>query len=84
MQRKRQILKNPFDDDMPPLGPRNPFADEDDRGHPASTIEHASARIRRLKSQVGSDGLTLAATRELLDQVTTALDAAARAIRRLE
>lgn len=75
-------MKNPFGDDVPPPGPRNPFADDDDvLGDPASTIEHASARIRRLKSQVGSDGLTPSATRELIDQLGHALDAAARAIR---
>jgi hypothetical protein len=75
-------VKNPFaDEPPPPPGPHNPFGDElpDD---PASTIEHASARIRRLKSQVGSDGLTLAGTRELLDQVSTALDAVARSLRK--
>jgi hypothetical protein len=75
-------VKNPFGGELPPLGPRNPFAEEGDgRDDPASIIEHASARIRRLKGQVGSDGLTLAATRELLDQVTMALDAVARALR---
>jgi hypothetical protein len=74
-------VKNPFGDETtPPPGPRNPFGDAppDD---PASTIEHASARIRRLKGQVGSDGLTLAGTRELLEQVSTALDAVARSLR---
>lgn len=64
----------------------NPFGDEPDEGgrdggDPAATIEHSAARIRRLKSLVGAEGLTLSATRELLDHVATALDAAARAIR---
>jgi hypothetical protein len=75
-------VKNPFGDEMPALGPRNPFQDENGPDDLPSTIEHASARIRRLRSQVGSDGLTLAATRELIDQVTIALDAAARALRK--
>lgn len=64
----------------------NPFGDEErrqerDTGDPAATIEHSAARIRRLKSLVGAEGLTLSATRELLDHISTALDAAARAIR---
>lgn len=76
-------MKNPFGKEpLPPPGPRNPFADADLPDDPASTIEHASGRIRRLKGQVGSDGLTLAATRELLDQLTTALDAVARSLRK--
>jgi hypothetical protein len=76
-------VKNPFGDEpLPPRGPRNPFAEDDGLpGDPASTIEHASARIRRLKAQVGSDGLTLAGTRELLDQISIALDSVARALR---
>lgn len=64
--------KNPFGDDEP-SGPTP--------GDEAATIEHAAARIRRLKSQVGAEGLTLSATRELLDHISTALDAAARALR---
>jgi hypothetical protein len=77
-------VKNPFGDDLPDPKPRNPFADPDavPDDDPASTIEHASARIRRLRGQVGADGLTPSALRDLLDQVTTALDAAARAVRR--
>ncbi len=63
--------KNPFGDDEPGQEP----------GDEAATIEHAAARIRRLKGQVGAEGLTLSATRELLDHVSTALDACARAIR---
>jgi hypothetical protein len=75
-------MKNPFGDDVSIPAPHNPFADDDDAlGDPASTIEHASARIRRLKGQVGSDGLTPSATRDLIDQLAHALDAAARAIR---
>lgn len=62
---------NPFGDDEPGSGP----SDE------AARIEHAAARIRRLKSQVGAEGLTLSATRELLDHVSAALDAVARALR---
>jgi hypothetical protein len=81
------VVKNPFGDDpLPPLGPRNPFADDPDAtpdSDPAGTLEHAAARIRRLKAQVGADGLTPSATRELIDHLTLALDVAARAIRKL-
>ncbi|NIP79957.1 MAG: hypothetical protein GWM90_12330 [Gemmatimonadetes bacterium] len=77
-------------DDLLGGGPRpgrkpNPFGDDDpadrDSGDPGATIEHAAARIRRLKSLVGAEGLTLSATRELLDHISTALDAVARALR---
>lgn len=76
--------RNPFGEDPPQPRVPNPFGDEDPDApdaDPADTIEHASARIRRLRSLVGSEGLTLSGTRELLDQVTKALDAVARALR---
>ena len=75
--------QNPFGAD-PEREPKNPFGEEPDRGperDPASTLEYSAARIRRLKSLVGSEGLTLSATRELLDHIATALDAAARGLR---
>jgi hypothetical protein len=77
-------VKNPFGDHpLPPTGPRNPFADPDAMpdGDPADTVEHLSARIRRLKAQVGADGLTPSATRELIDQLCVALDTIARGLR---
>jgi hypothetical protein len=79
-------VKNPFGDDAPMPGAHNPFTDPDAEpaDDPASSIEHASARIRRLRGQVGADGLTPSATRELIDQLTTALDAAAKGIRRTD
>lgn len=78
-------MKNPFGDDAPqPPRLRNPFGSEpgdapDD--DPAARIEHACARIRRMKALVGADGLPPSANRELLDHIATALEAAARAIR---
>ena len=72
---------NPFGDE-PLSKPRvNPFGDEDDSGDPIGRIEHASRKIRRLRSQMGADGLTPSAARELIDELTSALDAAARALR---
>ena len=76
---------NPFGDEELARKPKNPFGDDEpgepDGGDPAATIEYSAARIRRLKSLVGSEGLTLSATRELLDHISTALDAMARSIR---
>ena len=78
---------------------KNPFGDEDDiqstKEHPfgetgevgvagaAARIEHAARKIRGLRRQLGSEGFTLAATRELVDELTASLDAAARALREL-
>lgn len=79
--------KNPFDDDLRASGsrPSNPFGEEPsepvDPADAAGTIEHAAARIRRLKQQVGAEGLSLSATRELIDQLARALDAMAASIR---
>jgi hypothetical protein len=81
--------RNPFGDEEPDRpGPVNPFgepADPDapsaDPDDPAGTIAYSAARIRRLKNLVGSEGLTLSGTRELLDHISAALDATARALR---
>lgn len=65
----------------------NPFGEEErteSPGDAAQRIEHAARRIRGLRSQLGSEGLTLSATRELIDELTSALDAAARALRAIE
>lgn len=81
--------RNPFGDDLPPSRPVNPFGDEGSResadpADAAAAIEQAAARIRRIKGLVGAEGLTLSATRELLDQINAALEAVARALRGLE
>lgn len=75
---------NPFDD--VPLTPKrvNPFGDAPETvstEESISRIEHASRSVRRLKQQLGAEGLTLSATRELIDEVSHALDAAARVLR---
>lgn len=76
--------KNPFGDDEP--GPRraNPFGDEGGDLDPIERIEHAARKIRTLRMQMGAEGLTLSATRVLIDELTSALDAAARALRERE
>jgi hypothetical protein len=76
---------NPFDEPFSP-GRVNPFDDEE---QPVTTdesirrIEHAGRTVRRLKQQLGAEGLTLSATREMIDELSRALDATARALRDL-
>lgn len=81
--------KNPFgDDDIPAPRAASPFGDDDRErltpGEAATAIEHAAARIRRLKGLVGAEGLTASGSRELMDQLNDALRAMARALRGLD
>jgi hypothetical protein len=81
------MRKNPFGDD--PEGPRkaNPFGPGDDSMSAADAairIEQAARKIRGLRMQLGAEGLTLPATRELIDEVASALEASARALRRVQ
>ena len=78
--------KNPFGEELPQKSKVNPFGEDADEGGPegaATRIEHAARKLRGLRHQAGAEGLSVPATRELLDEVATALDAAARAIRDL-
>jgi flagellin-like hook-associated protein FlgL len=75
-------VKNPFGDDVSGPARRNPFASDEGSDLDAITrIEHAARKIRGLRTQLGAEGLTLSATRELIDELSAALDAAARALR---
>jgi hypothetical protein len=77
--------KNPFDENPAPQR-TNPFGDADEPvsvGDSLNRIEHAARTIRRLKQQLGAEGLTLSATREMIDEVSRALDATARVLRDL-
>lgn len=47
---------------------------------PARRIRAAVVKLRSLRSQVGHDGLTPAAARTLLDEVSAALEACASAV----
>lgn len=47
---------------------------------PSRRIRAAATRIRGLRGQVGPDGLTPAATRTLIDELTGALEACAGAL----
>lgn len=80
------MSKNPFGDDNPSGRKVNPFGEETGRGaveEAAHRTEHAARKIRALRMQLGAEGLTLSATRELIDEVTGSLDAVARALRDL-
>jgi hypothetical protein len=74
-------MVNPFGDD--PTGPKrtNPFGDDGGDLDPIERIEHAARKIRTLRTQMGAEGLTLSATRVLIDELTAALDAAAKGLR---
>jgi len=76
--------ENPFGDDFPTRRKVNPFGDEPDAADltvAIARVEQAAVKIRGLRSQLGAEGLTLPATRLLIDEITTALDAVARALR---
>lgn len=78
---------NPFGEEPTPAPRRvNPFGEEEPTESPtaaAQKIEQAARKIRGLRSQLGAEGLTLSATRELIDELAGALDAAARALREI-
>jgi flagellin-like hook-associated protein FlgL len=82
------MSKNPFGEDKPFVPQRvNPFAEGEDGGtmeDALGRIEHAARAIRRLKSQLGAEGLTLSATRDMIDELSLALEATARALRDLD
>jgi len=72
---------NPFGEEH--QGPKrsNPFGDDGGDLDPIERLEHAARKIRTLRTQLGAEGLTLAATRVLIDEVSAALDAAAKGLR---
>jgi hypothetical protein len=78
--------KNPFGDDVEEKKKVNPFG-EGVSGDPlrdgADKLEQAALKIRGLRRQLGAEGLPPQAERELLDEIGSALDAAARALRSL-
>jgi flagellin-like hook-associated protein FlgL len=79
--------RNPFGDENAPRRRVNPFADAEQTGtfeDALGRIEHAARTVRRLKGQLGAEGLTLAATREMIDELSLALEATARALRDLD
>ena len=78
--------KNPFGEGPVERQRVNPFGDEEavvSHAEAATRIEHAARKIRNLRSQLGAEGLSVPATRELIDEVATALEMSARALRNL-
>lgn len=79
---------NPFGDEQPvPSGRVNPFGEDRSTGdvrEAADRVEEAARRIRMLRTQMGAEGLTMAGTRSLIEELSGALDSAARALRTLE
>ncbi len=80
------MADNPFGGDFPRSKRVNPFGPDEGGRTPeeaASRMEHAARKIRALRSQVGAEGMTIPATRELIDEVAAALEAGADALRGL-
>ena len=79
--------KNPFGDEPLDKKKINPFG-ENVTGDPladgAERLEQAALKIRGLRRQFGAEGLPPQAERDLLDEIGSALDAAARALRSLQ
>ena len=76
--------KNPFGDAPIDKQKINPFGEElsgDPLQDGAERLEQAAIKIRSLRRQLGAEGLPPQAERELLDEIGSALDAAARALR---
>jgi flagellin-like hook-associated protein FlgL len=77
---------NPFGEPASPKPKVNPFGEDASAGsitEAAIRMEQAARKIRQLKSQMGAEGLTLQATRDLIDEISAALDAGSRAIKDL-
>jgi hypothetical protein len=74
---------NPFGDDAGAPQRVNPFGDDDAEAgvDAAARLEHAAGKIRRLRSQLGAEGLTPGAMRELMDALASGFEAAAQAVR---
>jgi len=80
------MAENPFGGDLPRSRRVNPFGPGEENRSPdeaADRMEHAARKIRALRSQVGAEGMTIPATRELIDEVAAALEAGADALRGL-
>lgn len=78
------MTKNPFDDIQ--TGRVNPFGDDEDPTTFEDSIlriEHAARTIRRLKNQIGAEGITASANREMIDELSKALNATASALKDL-
>ena len=78
--------KNPFGDNAAKPGKTNPFGEDPEDlsvDEAANRIEQSARKIRNLRSQLGAEGLSIPATRELIDEVAKALEASASALRNI-
>ena len=78
--------KNPFGDNASKPGKTNPFGEDPEDlsvDEAANRIEQSARKIRNLRSQLGAEGLSIPATRELIDEVAKALEASASALRNI-
>ncbi|MGQ0814810.1 MAG: hypothetical protein ACT4O1_10135 [Gemmatimonadota bacterium] len=81
------MTKNPFGEPYEAKQKASPFGDDAPVGsiaEAATRMDHAARKIRQLKTQLGAEGLTLNATRDLIDEISAALDAGAKALRDLD
>ena len=77
--------KNPFGDDRGAPPKANPFGETEEDvsvSEAVARIEGAARKIRNLRSQLGAEGLSIPATRELIDEIAKALEASASALRK--
>ncbi len=78
------MARNPFGEDLSGPKRESPFGPAEAGRSPAAAadrMEQAARKIRGLRSQIGAEGLTIPATRELIDEVASALEAGAAALR---
>lgn len=69
-------LANLFRDPPADDRPTSPFGeDASGGGTPETRLRNAIVRLRHVRAQAGSDGLTPSATRTLLDELVRALEA---------
>lgn len=77
-------LSRLFGEDVDPGQPESgPFADRSAGSDPVGHIRESAIRLRRVRAQIGSEGLSPAGTRALLDEVIRALEAAAEGLERM-
>lgn len=77
---------SPFGEPLDPKPRVNPFGEDASSGtleEAATRMDQAARKIRLLKNQLGAEGLTLHATRDLIDEISAGLDAGARALREI-
>ena len=78
---------NPFGEPYESKSKINPFGDDKGEGtveEAATRMDHAARKIRQLKTQLGAEGLTLNATRDLIDEISVAIDVCAKALRDID